>query len=135
MIGPQPILELGKEHGPEDVFLVPDVEGLLKYRMRTDSYYGHIFHLEEGWNAGYDTKENVSFVGAFPLEQPEFLHMWMNHPKNPGAHYFYMEFQPWIHIVQKNIMYFSYYMWAAEGSWEKGVKALRERNLVITKKP
>ncbi len=134
MIGPQPILEMGKEHGPEDVFVVPDMEGLLEYRMRPENYYGHIFYLEEGWNAGYDTKEDVSFVGAFPVGQPEFLHMWMNHPKNPGSHYYYMEFQPWVHIVQKNNMYFSYYMWATEGSWKKGVKALRERNLVMTRK-
>ena len=63
------------------------------------------------------------------------MHMYMNHTLNPASHYNYVEFQPWIHITRKNKMYFSYYMWAAAGRWENGLKELRERNLIsLTKK-
>ena len=130
VIGPQPILELGAAHGTEDVFTVPTVDGLEQYRMKPERYYGHLFTLKEGWNAGYDEKEDITFVGAYPVTQPLFLHMWMNHPSNGDAHYYYTEFQPWVPITQKSTMYFSYYMWGAGGPWENGVKELRKRNLI-----
>lgn len=130
VIGPQPILELGAAHGTEDVFTVPAVEGLQQFRMKPERYYGHLFTLKEGWNAGYDEKEDITFVGAYPVKQPLFLHMWMNHPSNPGSHYYYTEFQPWVPVTQKSTMYFSYYMWGAGGPWENGVKELRKRNLI-----
>jgi hypothetical protein len=130
IIGPQPILTIGKEHGMEDVFVIPDVDGIQEYRMHKEVYYGRIFNMKEGWNAGYDTRENIGFVGAFPVDQPEFMHMYMNHTLNPASHYNYVEFQPWIHITRKNKMYFSYYMWASAGRWENGLKELRVRNLI-----
>jgi len=130
VIGPQPILELGASHGTEDVFTVPTVDGLEQYRMKPERYYGHLFTLKEGWNAGYDEKEDITFVGAYPVNQPLFLHMWMNHPSNGDAHYYYTEFQPWVPITQKSTMYFSYYMWGEGGPWENGVKELRKRNLI-----
>jgi hypothetical protein len=130
VIGPQPILQLGKEHGTEDIFVAPDKDSLLTMRMRPEEYFGRVINLKEGWNAGYDTKEDISFVGAYPVTQPLFLHMWMNHPKNSGSHYYYMEFQPWVPIIQKTTMYFTYYLWGAGGPWEEGVKALRKRNLI-----
>ncbi len=130
VIGPQPILELGAVHGPEDVFTIPAIDGLEQYRMKPEKYYGHVFTLKEGWNAGYDEKEDITFVGAFPVDQPLFLHMWMNHPGNEGAHYYYAEFQPWVPITQNNTMYFSYYMWGAGGKWENGLAELRKRNLI-----
>jgi len=130
VIGPQPILELGASHGTEDVFTVPTVDGLEQYRMKPERYYGHLFTLKEGWNAGYDEKEDITFVGAYPVSQPLFLHMWMNHPSNGDAHYYYAEFQPWVPITQKSTMYFSYYMWGEGGPWENGVKELRKRNLI-----
>ncbi|MEE9461103.1 MAG: hypothetical protein V3V53_04690, partial [Bacteroidales bacterium] len=135
IIGPQPILTIGKEHGMEDVFVIPDLDGIQEYRMKKEVYYGRIFNMKEGWNAGYDTRENIGFVGAFPVDQPEFMHMYMNHPLNPASHYYYVEFQPWIHITRKNKMYFSYYMWASAERWENGLKEMRERNLIsLTKK-
>ncbi len=134
VLGPQPILELGAKHWTEDVFTVPELDGLHEYRMKPEMYYGRLFFLKEGWNAGYDTQENISFVGAFPVTEPLFLHMWMNHPSNGEAHYYYTEFQPWVPISQKTTMYFSYYMWATNGSWENGVKALRDRNLISVQK-
>ena len=130
VIGPQPILQLGAQHGTEDVFTVPEKDGLHEYRMKPEKYYGRLFFPKEGWNAGYDTKEDITFVGAFPVTEPLFLHMWMNHPSNGDAHYYYAEFQPWVPIYQKSTMYFSYYIWGAGGSWQNGVKALRERNLI-----
>jgi len=130
VIGPQPILHLGAQHGTEDVFTVPEKDGLHEYRMKPEKYYGRLFFLKEGWNAGYDTKENITFVGAYPVTEPLFLHMWMNHPSNGDAHYYYAEFQPWVPIYQKSTMYFSYYIWGAGGPWQNGVKALRERNLI-----
>jgi hypothetical protein len=130
VIGPQPILQLGAQHGTEDVFTVPEKDGLHEYRMKPEKYYGRLFFLKEGWNAGYDTKEDITFVGAYPVTEPLFLHMWMNHPSNGDAHYYYAEFQPWIPIYQKSTMYFSYYIWGAGGPWQNGVKALRERNLI-----
>ena len=130
VLGPQPILELGRRHWTEDVFTIPELDGLHEYRMKPERYYGRIFHMQEGWNAGYDTKQDITFVGAFPVTQPLFLHMWMNHPVNNDAHYYYAEFQPWTPIYQKSTMYFSYYIWGAGGPWENGVAALRDRNLI-----
>jgi hypothetical protein len=130
VIGPQPILQIGAQHGTEDVFTVPEKDGLHEYRMKPEKYYGRLFFPKEGWNAGYDTKEDITFVGAFPVTEPLFLHMWMNHPSNGDAHYYYAEFQPWVPIYQKSTMYFSYYIWGAGGPWQNGVKSLRERNLI-----
>ena len=130
MLGPQPILSLGEKHWTEDVFVSHEIGGLEEYRMMPEKYYGKAIQQQEGWNAGYDTKEDVSFVGAYPVDRPIFLHMWMNHPANGDAHHYYVEFQPWLHIQRRTISYFSYYMWAAGGSWENGVQELRERNLI-----
>ncbi|AWO00674.1 hypothetical protein DLD77_02660 [Chitinophaga alhagiae] len=130
MLGPQPMLALGKAHGPEDVHIFPDREGLRELTMDPAKYYGRVFFPREGWNAAYDRKEDITFVGAFPVDQPIFLHLWMNHPSNPGSHYFYSEMQPWVRIYQKSTMYFSYYLWASAGPWQRGVAALRGRNLV-----
>jgi hypothetical protein len=134
MLGPQPILALGEKHWTEDVFVVPAKSGLREVRMRPEEYFGEIFILKEGWNAGRDTVEDVSFVGAFPVSEPEFLHMWMNHPSNGESAHYYAEFQPWVPIFQKTVRYFSYYMWAAAGPWEKGLEELRRRNLITTAK-
>lgn len=133
MLGPQPILALGEKHGPEDEYIFPEANGLSRYSADLQKYYGRIFFLKEGWNAGYDTKENISFVGAFPVNQPIFLHMWMNHPNNPGSQYFYTELQPWTRIYQKSTMYFSYYIWAEGGPWKHGVEALRNRHLITAR--
>ena len=134
VIGPQPILELGKTHGTEDVFMAPDKDGMLQVRMRPEEYFGRLINLAEGWNAGYDTKEDISFVGAYPVNQPLFLHMWMNHPSNGESHYYYTEFQPWVPIIQKTTMYFTYYLWGSGGAWEDALKALRKRNLITERK-
>jgi len=133
MIGPQPILELGKKHWTEDVFVVPAVGGRREFRMRPEEYFGEAIFLREGWNAGRDTVEDVSFVGAFPVGEPEFLHMWMNHPSNGESHHYYVEFQPWVPIFQKTVRYFSYYLWADAGAWEKGLEELRRRNLITSR--
>ncbi len=130
MIGPQPMLAPAKKPGPEDVYIFPETGGLRQYRMNPDRYYGRILHLKEGWNVGYDSKQDITFVGAYPVDQPLFLHMWFNHPSNPGSHYFYTELQPWTPIFQKSTMYFSYYVWGSGGPWKNGVEALRERNLI-----
>jgi hypothetical protein len=133
VIGPQPIYEVGKSHGPEDVFTIPEKEGLQEYHMRTDRYYGKKLDLAEGWNAAYDTKEDIAFVSAYPVARPLFLHLWMNHPSNPDANYFYAEFQPWTPLFMRTTSYFSYYMWADTGSWQKALNALKERNLITEK--
>jgi hypothetical protein len=130
VLGPQPILCLGEKHGTEDVFTVPAKEGLKEFRMRPEMNYGQAINLSEGWNAGYDTRENISFVGAFPVAQPIFLHLWMNTPDNTDAPHYYAEFQPWTPIIQKSKMYFSYYLWGSGGSWQNGVNKLRKRNLI-----
>jgi hypothetical protein len=130
VIGPQPIYEVGKSHGPEDVFTVPEKDGLQEYRMRTDRYYGKKLDLAEGWNAAYDTKEDIAFINAYPVTRPIFLHMWMNHPSNSDARYFYAEFQPWTPLFMRTTSYFSCYMWAAAGPWQKALEALKERNLI-----
>ena len=134
MLGPQPILALGEKHWTEDVFVVPAKSGLREARMRPEEYFGEVFFLKEGWNAGRDTVEDVSFVGAFPVSEPEFLHMWMNHPSNGESAHYYAEFQPWVPIFQKTVRYFSYYLWGAAGPWEKGLEELRRRNLITTAK-
>ena len=133
MLGPQPILELGTRHWTEDIFTVPAQEGLLEFRMRPEGTYGRVINMKEGWNAGYDTKEDVAFVGAFPVTEPEFMHMFMNHPRNQESMHYYVEFQPWIRIYQKSTMYFSYFIWGDSGPWEKALDAIRARNLVSTR--
>lgn len=133
VIGPQPILELGEAHGTEDVFMAPDKDSMLFVRMRPEEYFGRLINLKEGWNAGYDTKADISFVGAYPVTQPLFLHMWMNHPSNGESHYYYTEFQPWVPIIQKTTMYFTYYLWGSGGGWQNGVDALRKRNLITVR--
>ena len=133
VLGPQPILEIGKVHGTEDVFITPTIGGNEEFRMRMEDYYGRALMIREGWNAGYDTKEDIAFVGAFPVSQPIFLHMWMNHPRNGDAHHYYVEFQPWTPIYQRSTMYFTYYLWGAGGSWEKSLDELRKRNLISTR--
>ncbi len=134
MLGPQPILALGEKHWTEDVFVVPAKTGREELRMRPEEYFGRVVFLKEGWNAGRDTVEDVSFVGAYPVSEPEFLHVWMNHPSNGESAHFYAEFQPWVPIFQKTVRYFSYYMWAAAGPWENGLEELRKRNLITTAK-
>ena len=133
MLGPQPILALGAKHWTEDVFVVPAKSGRREVRMRPEEYFGEVFFLKEGWNAGRDTVEDVSFVGAFPVSEPEFLHMWMNHPSNGESQHYYAEFQPWVPIFQKTVRYFSYYLWGAAGPWEKGLEELRRRNLITSR--
>jgi hypothetical protein len=133
MIGPQPILELGKRHWTEDLFVVPGLNGLEEYRMRPSEYFGRVLNLKEGWNAGYDTWENICFVGAYPVSEPEFLHMWMNHPSNGESNHYYAEFQPWVPIFQKTVRYFSYYMWASSGNWKDALAEMRKRNLITTR--
>lgn len=130
VVGPQPILEIGEKHGPEDVFTVPEKDGTHEYRMKPEKYYGRAFFLKEGWYSGYDTKQDITFVGAFPVTEPLFLHMWMNHPSNSEAHFYYVEFQPWTPIYQKSTMYFTYYLWGSGGAWQNGLKELRDRNLI-----
>ncbi len=134
VLGPQPILELGEKHWTEDVFTVPEKDGTHEYRMKPEKYYGRAFFMKEGWYSGYDTKQDITFVGAFPVTEPLFLHMWMNHPSNSEAHYYYVEFQPWTPIYQKSTMYFTYYLWGAGGPWQNGLKDLRERNLITEQK-
>ena len=133
VLGPQPILELGEKHGTEEVFTIPEMDGLHEYRMRPEKRYGMIFHIKEGWNAAYDTKEDLNFIGAYPVDQPLFLHMFLNDPGNKDSHYHYAEFQPWVPIFQKSTMYFTYYMWGAGGFWKNSVEALRSRNLITIK--
>ena len=133
VIGPQPILEIGKRHWTEDVFIVPELDGLKEYRMKPERYYGRVEFLKEGWNAGYDTEQDITFIGAYPVDQPLFLHMWMNHPSNSEAHHYYAEFQTWTPIYQRSTMYFTYFLWGTGGPWEKGVEKLREMNLITTR--
>jgi len=130
VFGPQPMLAIGKKHLSEDIFTFPEINGLRQYRLDPGKYYGRVLHLKEGWNADYDSKDDITFVGAFPVDQPLFLHMWMNTAVNHDSHYYYTELQPWTPIFQKSTMYFSYYLWGSGGPWERGVKALRERNLI-----
>ena len=130
VLGPQPILALGKEHGTEDRFIIPEIGGNQEYIMRPKQMYGKILDLREGWNAGYDTREDISFVGAYPVHRPFYLHMWMNLDTNPDSHYPYVELQPWVPLYHNSTSYFSYYMWADGGSWEKGLDELRKRNLI-----
>ncbi len=133
MLGPQPILALGEKHWTEDVFAVPTVSGQREFRMRPEEYFGEVMFLREGWNAGRDTVADVSFVGAFPVSEPEFLHMWMNHPSNGESHHYYVEFQPWVPIFRKTVRYFSYYLWGAPGPWENALAELRKRHLITSR--
>lgn len=136
ILGPQPILVLGKSHGTEDKFIVPETGaegGLNTYVMNPEEMYGMVIDLYEGWNAGYDTKENLHFVGAYPVNRPYYLHMWMNLDQNKESHFPYTELQPWLPIFNGNTTFFSYYMWADAGSWENGLKELKDRNLITVK--
>lgn len=130
VLGPQPILSIGRDHGVEDRFIIPEIGGNQEYVMNPERMYGKILHLREGWNAGYDTTEDISFVGAYPVHRPFYLHMWMNLETNPDSNYPYVELQPWVPLYHNSTSYFSYYMWADGGSWEQGLEQLRSRNLI-----
>lgn len=130
VLGPQPIIEIGKTHGTEDKFIIPELDGIHSYVMDPVNMYGKILYLREGWNAAYDTRENISFVGAYPVDRPYYLHMWMNLSTNGESHYPYTELQPWLPLYYGNTSYFSYYMWTEGTTWEKGLKELRDRNLI-----
>ena len=130
MLGPQPIFALGDGHWTDDLFTIKSAKGLEQFRMRPESLWGRALFPIEGWNAGYDEKKDVSIAGAFPVDQPIFLHMWMNTPLNSDTPFYYVEFQPWVPIVNYSTMYFSYYFWGQGGAWQESVKALEERNLV-----
>ncbi len=134
VIAPVPILVLGKKHGTEDLFTVPEKNGLKEYRMEPEIYVGQVIFPTEGWDAGYDTQEDISFVGAFPVSRPNFLHMFQNLASNGDAHYDFNEYQPWVPIIQKTTSYFTYYLWGAGGKWQNGLKELKDRNLISTRK-
>lgn len=134
VLGPQPILEVGKAHDEQDRVIVPEAGGLGEYTMRRDNYWGKFLYPVEGWNVDYDTVENLYFAGAFPVDQPFTLHMWHNHPRNRDTRFYYCEMQTWMDIYRHNTTYFSYYMWAAGGPWQEGIEALRERNLITETK-
>ncbi len=133
VIAPVPILVLGRKHGTEDIFTVPEKNGLKEYRMRPEFYVGQVIFPQEGWDSGYDPFEDICFVGAFPVGRPNFLHMFQNLATNGDAHYDFNEFQPWVPIIQKTTSYFSYYLWGAGGKWQNGLKELRDRNLITIK--
>lgn len=130
VIAPVPILVLGKKHGTEDIFTVPEKNGLKEYRMQPEFYVGQVIFPKEGWDSGYDPYEDISFVGAFPVSRPIFLHMFQNLATNGDAHYDFNEFQPWVPIIQKTTSYFTYYLWGAGGKWQNSLKELKDRNLI-----
>ena len=133
MLGPQPILEVGKAHDPQDKIIVPEKEGPSDYHVDMADYWGKFLFPVEGWNVDYDPVEDIFFAGAFPVDQPYTVHMWHNHPRNRDTRFYYCELQPWTELFRGNTTYFSYYMWAGSGNWEAGIESLRSRNL-ITKK-
>ena len=101
MIAPVPVLELGEKHWTEDVFIVPPRRAYRNSGCCRNDIMAEYFFLKEGWDAGYDTREDIAFISAFPVKPPLFLHMFMNHPVNPDAHFYCHEFQPWVPILQK----------------------------------
>ena len=130
VIAPVPILVLGKNHDTRDIFTVPEKDGLNEYHMKPEFYFGKVIFPKEGWDSGYDPKEDIAFVGAFPVTRPLFLHMFQNLATNGDAHYDFNEYQPWVPIVQKTTSYFTYYLWGAGGKWQNSLKELRDRNLI-----
>ena len=130
VIAPVPILVLGKSHDTRDIFTVPENDGLKEYHMKPEFYFGKVIFPREGWDSGYDPKEDIAFVGAFPVTRPLFLHMFQNLATNGDAHYDFNEFQPWVPIAQKTTSYFTYYLWGAGGKWQNSLKELRDRNLI-----
>jgi hypothetical protein len=130
VIAPVPILVLGKKHGTEDIFTVPEKNGLKEYRMLPEIYEGQVIFPAEGWDSGYDPVADISFIGAFPVSRPLFLHMFQNLATNGDAHYDFNEFQPWVPIIQKTTSYFTYYLWGSGGKWQNSLKELKDRNLI-----
>ena len=130
VIAPVPILVLGKNHDTRDVFTVPEKDGLKEYHMKSELYFGKVIFPKEGWDSGYDPKEDIAFVGAFPVSRPLFLHMFQNLATNGDAHYDFNEYQPWVPIIQKTTSYFTYYLWGSGGKWQNGLQELRNRNLI-----
>ncbi|MBO4558023.1 MAG: hypothetical protein J5693_05405 [Bacteroidales bacterium] len=133
MLGPQPILEVGKAHDVQDSIIVPEADGYSDYHVDMADYWGKFLFPVEGWNVDYDTVEDIYFAGAFPVDQPYTVHMWHNHPRNRDTRFYYCELQPWTELFRHNTTYFSYYMWAGGGPWQEGVEALRSRNLITVK--
>lgn len=147
MLGPEPMLKIDKKWNSQ-VITLPTTHGIRHFRPSggTDDgihyhnsnpkqNWGMVLDLEAGWNAGQAVDQDLSWVGAFPVSQPLFLHMWFNTPSNiHNSPYTYIELQPWTPIFEKSTMYFSYYMWGMIGPWEGSLKALQERNLITYQK-
>jgi hypothetical protein len=143
MLGPEPLLKIDKKWNSQ-VITLPTIHGIRHYRaskgMDNGIHYhnsnpkqnwGMVLDLKAGWNAGQATNKNLSWVGTFPVSQPLFLHMWFNTPSNiHNSPYTYIELQPWTPIYEKSTMYFTYYMWGMNDTWQKSLQELRKRNLI-----
>jgi hypothetical protein len=143
MLGPEPMLKIDKKWNSQ-VITLPTIHGIRHYRpsegmddgihyhnSNPNQNWGMVLDLKAGWNAGQAVDQNLSWVGAFPVSQPLFLHMWFNTPSNiHNSPYTYIELQPWTPIYEKSTMYFSYYMWGMDGSWKKSLQELKKRNLI-----
>ena len=132
VIAPVPILVLGNKHGTEDIFTVPEADGFHEYHKKPEFYFGKVIFPKQGWDSGYDPLQDISFVGAFPVTRPLFLHMFQNLATNGDAHYDFNEFQPWVPIVHKTTSYFTYYLWGAGGKWQKSLQQMQDRNLITS---
>ena len=105
MLQTQPILSIGKTHGRK-TSIFSSREGWAAIRWILISITAGSFFLKR-MERRLRYQRNISFIRSFPVDQPLFLHMWMNHPSNPGSMYFYTELQPWTRIFQKNRHVFS----------------------------
>ena len=99
-----------------------------------ERYYGNGFFLHEGWVAGYDTEMDVSLIVGYPVNHAMYMHMWNNHPNNTPTPYFYTELQPWVKIKHGTTTFFSYYLYAQDGSWQPALENFRDMGLITKKK-
>ena len=134
VVGINPLIELGRNTGPEDVYYFPvENDSVVKRSPDMSRYYGNTFFLKENWVGGQDTIEGVSLVIGFPLRDVLLMHLWNNHPNNTPTPYYYAEWQPWIKINHETTNYFTYYLIGKQGDYRGGVDMLRNYGLLIKK--
>ena len=126
IIGINPLIQIGPSTGPEDIYYFPVAGKMEERRPCLENYYGYLFHLNQGWVAGEDTKMNLSLAIAYPVDATLFMHYWSNHPNNTPTPYFYTELQPWIRIKHGTTTYFTYYLLGYDSNWKDAVQDLRD---------
>lgn len=130
VLGVNPLFELGRRSDTQDIYYFPTEKGIEERRVLCTRLYGECFYQSEGWNAGYDTVEDISVIMGFDADQPFLIHLWQNTPENMASHHYYVEVQPWVKIDPSVDNYFTYYILGYDGHWKKALEYFMKAGLL-----